>query len=70
MEGSPLFRNPGNHSLTHQELVSDVIYEPPPKKILSLTAAIINMEDNGNLAAKITITQEERYIDYYKTHVK
>ena len=58
-----IFRTPGNSSLPHQEVVPDFMYEPTTKKSLSLTAAIINAADNGNLAAKITITQEEGSID-------
>ena len=54
---------PSNPSLAHQEVVSDVMYEPPTKKIRSLTTAIINVADNGNLDGKITITQEEGYVD-------
>ena len=47
----------GNPSLAHQEVVSYVTHEPPSNKIRSLTAAIINAADNGNVASKITITQ-------------
>ena len=46
------------------------MYEPPTKKIRSLTAAIINASDNGNLAAKITITQEEGYVYYSTKHAE
>ena len=44
--------------------------EPPTKKSRSLTAAIINAADNGNLAAKITKTQKEGSVDYSTTHVE
>ena len=44
--------------------------QSPTKKICFLTAAIINAADNGNLAAKITITQEEGSVDYSTTHVE
>ena len=57
MEENSIFSTPGNASLAHQEVVSDVMYEPPTKKSRSLTLAIINASDNGKLAAKITITQ-------------
>ena len=62
--------NPGNPSLAHQEVVSDIMYEPPTKKSRSLTASIINAEDNGNLSGKITIKQEEGYVDYSTKHVE
>ena len=57
------FSTPDNPLLAHQEMVSDVMYEPPTRNIISITAAIINATDNGNLATKIIITQEEGYID-------
>ena len=53
-----------------QEVVSDVMYEPPTKKSRSLTAAIINAADNRNLDAKITITQEEVSVDYSTIYVE
>ena len=65
-----IFITPGNPSLAHQEVVSDVMYEPPTKKILSLNAAIINAADNGNLASKIKTNQEEGSADYSTTHVE
>ena len=46
------------------------MYEPPTKKSCSLAAAIINAADNVNLAAKITITQKEGYLDYSPRHVE
>ena len=70
MEEIWFFLNPGNPSLSHQEVVSDVMNEPPTKKICSLTSAIINAAENRNLAAKITITQEEVSVDYSTTHVE
>ena len=51
------FRTPGNPSLDHKELVSDVVSETPTNKSRSLTEAIINATDNANLAEKLTITQ-------------
>ena len=51
------FSSPGNPSLTHQEVVLDIVSGPPIKKIRSLTVAIINTADNENLAAKLKITQ-------------
>ena len=39
------------------------MYEPPTKKSRSLTEAIIDEAYNGYLTEKITITQEEGYID-------
>ena len=44
--------------------------EPPTNKNCSLTASIIDAEDNRNLAVKITITQEEVSVDYSTTHVE
>ena len=41
-----------------QSVVYDIVSEPPTKKILSFTAAIINAADNANLDVKLTITQE------------
>ena len=61
---------PSNPSLAHQEVVSDVMYEPPTKKIRSLTEAIINAAYDVNLAAKMTITQEEGSVNYSKTHLE
>ena len=58
MEESSFFGTTGNPSLAHKEVVSDVMYEPPTKKIRFITEAIINAEDNGKLASKITIAQE------------
>ena len=52
---------PINPSLTHQEVVPDVVSETLTKKIRSLTSSIINAAANGNLDAKLTITQEEVY---------
>ena len=46
------------------------MYEPPTKKSRSLTAAKINAADNGNLYEKLTITQEEGYVDYSTTHLE
>ena len=63
------FLNPVNPVLAHQEVVSDVMYEPPTNKSRSLTAAIINVADHGNLDVKIRITQEEVCVDYSTTHV-
>ena len=63
-----IFSTPDNPSLAHQELVSDVMYEPPTKKICSLNAAIINEANNGNSVAKIMMTQEEGSVDYSTTH--
>ena len=59
-----------NPSLFYQEVVSDVMYELPTKKSSSLTAAMINAEDNGNLDSKIAITQEEGSVDYSTEHVE
>ena len=64
------FSTPGNPSLTHQEVVSDVMYEPPTNKSRSLTAAIINAADNGKTASKTKITQEDGSVDYSTTHVE
>ena len=44
--------------------------EPPTNKRRSLTAAMINVADNGNLVSKLTIEQEEGYISYYKPHAE
>ena len=46
-----------NPSLTHQEVVPDVVSETLTKKIRSLTSSIINAAANVNLDAKLTITQ-------------
>ena len=43
--------------------------EPPTKKSRSFTATIINASDNGKLATKLKITQEEGSVDYSTTHV-
>ena len=69
MEESSFFSTPSNPSLAHKEVVPDVMYEPPTKKSRSLTSSIINAADNGNLAGKITITQEEISVNYSTTHV-
>ena len=50
-----IHKTPGNPSLTHQEVVSDVLYEPPTNKKCYLTTLIINAADNKKLAAKIKI---------------
>ena len=42
-------------------MLSDVVYEPLTNKNCSITAAIINLADNSNLAENLTITQEEGY---------
>ena len=47
-----IFFNPVNPVLAHQEVVSDVMYEPPTNKSRSLIASIIKTADNGNLAEK------------------
>ena len=47
-----IYSTPSNPSLAYQEVVSDVMYEPPTMKIRSLTADIINVEYNGILAEK------------------
>ena len=44
------------------------MYEHPTKKARSLTADIINAADNGNLVAKIKITQKVESVDYSTTH--
>ena len=46
------------------------MYEPPTKKSRSLTEAIIDEAYNGYLTEKITITQEEGYVDYSTTHIE
>ena len=51
-------------------MVSDIVSEPATKKIRSLTSAIINAADNGNLDKKLTITKDEGYVAYSKTHVE
>ena len=51
-------------------MVSYVVSETLTMKICSLTSAIINVADNANLAAKITITQEEESIASSTTHVE
>ena len=51
-------------------MVSDVVSEPPTNKIRSLSSSIIIAVYNTNLAAKLTITQEEGYVAYYTTHVE
>ena len=61
---------PSNPSLAHQEVVSDVMYEPPTKRIPSITVSIINTANNGELVEKIKIPQEELSVDYYTTHVE
>ena len=53
-----IFSTPGKPSLAHQEVVSDIMYEPHKKKRRSLTAANINASDNGKLSSKITIKKE------------
>ena len=70
MEEISFISTTGNPSLTHQEVVSYDMYEPPTKKIRSLSASIINAAHNVKLAAKITITQEEGSIDYFTTYVE
>ena len=47
-----IFNTPGNPSLAHQEAASDVIYEPPAKKISSITAATIYMTDDRKFDKK------------------
>ena len=69
MEEISFFNNLDNPSLTHQEVVLDVVSEPPTNKSSSLTAAIINVANNANLSAKLTITQEELSIAYSTTHI-
>ena len=44
--------------------------EPLTKKSRSLSAAIINAAYDGKLTAKLTITQEEGYVAYYKTNIE
>ena len=51
-------------------MLSDVVSESPTKKFRSLNAAIINTAYNVNLAAKLTITQEEGLFAYSTTHVE
>ena len=65
-----IYSTPGNPSLNHQEVVPDVVSEPPTNKIRSLTSSTINTTDNANLAAKVTITQEEGCVDSYTKHVE
>ena len=65
-----IFSTPGNPSITHQEVVPDVVSDPPTNKIRSLTSPTINTTDNANLAAKVTTPQEEGYLDSYTTHVE
>ena len=65
-----IFSTPGNPSTTHREVVLDVVSEPPTNKIRSFTESIINVADNENLAAKLTITKEEGYVASSTTHVE
>ena len=51
-------------------MVLDVVSAPTTKESCSLTADMINAADNTNLTPKTTITQEEGYVDSFKTHVK
>ena len=46
------------------------MYEPPTKRIRSLTEAIINAADDVNFSEKITITQEEGSVSYSTTHLE
>ena len=64
------FSTPEIPSLANQEVVSYVFYELPTKKSRSLTAFIIKVAENGNLAAKRTITNEIGYVDYSTTRVE
>ena len=70
MEESYFLITPVNPSLSYKEVVSDVVSEPPTKKLRSLTAAIINATGNANLSAKLTITQEEGSFAYSTIHVE
>ena len=64
------FSTTGKTLLTHQEVVSYVVSEPPTNKNRSVTASIINDADNENLAEKLTIKQEYVYIASSTKHVE
>ena len=64
------FITPINPPLTHQEVVPDVVSETLTKKIRSLTSSIINAAANGNLDAKLTITQEEVCVASSTAHIE
>ena len=64
-----VFFTTGNASLTDQEVLSDVVYEPPTNQSRSLTSAIINTAYNAKLTVKLTIIQEEESIFSSTTNV-
>ena len=51
-------------------MVSDAFSEPPANKSRSIAAVMIGAADNANLAAKITITQEDLSVASYKKRVE
>ena len=51
-------------------MLSDIFLKPPTKTIHSITSDIVNSSDNTNLAAKITLPQEEGYVASSKTNLK
>ena len=46
------FFTPGNPSLTHKYVLSDVVSEPLTNKTSSIAVVIINATDSANLAEK------------------